>query len=40
MCNYRGDEEEIPVIVLDTPGIGDSENKDTEHIAKMVISLK
>jgi predicted GTPase len=27
-------------IVIDTPGIGDSEGRDTENIAKMVLSLK
>ena len=26
--------------MIDTPGIGDSEGRDTEHIAKMVINLK
>ena len=28
------------MIIIDTPGIGDSENRDTEHNAKMVLSLK
>jgi predicted GTPase len=32
--------EEDPVIVIDTPGIGDSKNRDTKHIAEMVVGLK
>lgn len=28
------------MIIVDTPGIGDSQGRDTEHIAKMVFSLK
>ena len=31
---------ETPVIVIDTPGIGDSRNRDTKHIAMMVNGLK
>ncbi len=34
------DSEHYPIIVLDTPGIGDSSNRDTSHIANMVIRLK
>jgi len=26
--------------VIDTPGIGDSRNRDTKHIAEMVVGLK
>lgn len=26
--------------MIDTPGIGDSEGRDTDHIANMVYSLK
>ena len=28
------------MIVIDTPGIGDTENRDTEHIANIVFRLK
>ena len=28
------------LIVIDTPGFGDSKGRDTDHIAKMVINLK
>ena len=31
---------EDPVIVIDTPGIGDSRNRDTKHVANMVKDLK
>ncbi len=27
-------------MIIDTPGIGDSRNRDTKHIAEMVASLK
>ncbi len=40
VTKWRGDSKEEPLIVIDTPGIGDSEGRDTKHIAKMVISLK
>jgi predicted GTPase len=32
--------EEMPVIVTDTPGFGDSMGRDTAHIADMVFKLK
>jgi hypothetical protein len=32
--------QEDPVIYIDTPGIGDSRNRDTKHIAMMVNGLK
>ncbi len=35
-----GSDENEPVIIIDTPGIGDSKGRDTEHIAKMVMNLK
>jgi predicted GTPase len=38
--NFRGVKSNPPVIVIDTPGIGDSKGRDTQHIAKMVFSLK
>jgi predicted RNA-binding protein with RPS1 domain len=34
------DEEEEPVIIIDTPGFGDSKGRDTEHIANMVMNLR
>ena len=34
------DNNKDPVIVIDTPGFGDSKNRDTQHIARMVFSLK
>ena len=40
MTNWFGQDIESPVIVIDTPGIGDSEGKDTEHITDMVSTLK
>jgi len=30
----------MKVIVIDTPGLGDTDNRDTAHLAKMVISFK
>ena len=38
--NWLGQPEKGPVIVLDTPGMGDSRNKDTGHIAQIVSRLK
>jgi len=35
-----GDEEAEPVIIIDTPGFGDSKGRDTEHIANMVMNLR
>jgi len=35
-----GSDKNDPVIIIDTPGIGDSKGRDTEHIAKMVMNLK
>lgn len=37
---HVGSDEIEPVIIIDTPGIGDSKGRDTEHIAKMVMNLK
>jgi len=28
------------MIIIDTPGLGDTEGRDSEHIAKMVFDLK
>lgn len=38
--NFRGKKDEPLFIITDTPGIGDSAGRDTQHIAKMVFSLK
>jgi predicted GTPase len=35
-----GNDKNEPLIVIDTPGFGDSKGRDTKHIANMVISLK
>jgi len=40
LTRWQGRKEEDPIIVLDTPGLGDSKNRDTEHIANLVCSLK
>jgi len=40
VTNWFGQNGEKPVMVIDTPGIGDSEGRDTDHIADMVTSLK
>jgi predicted GTPase len=39
---FRNDrnQKELPCIILDTPGLGDSKMRDTEHIAGIVKSLK
>jgi len=35
-----GSDKNEPIIIIDTPGFGDSKGRDTEHIAKMVMNLK
>ena len=40
LTRWQGIKEEEPVIVLDTPGFGDSKHRDTEHIANVVCGLK
>eukprot|EP00347_Sterkiella_histriomuscorum_P019669 403340739 len=40
VTNWFGDSRETPLILIDTPGLGDSEGRDTEHIANMVSGLK
>lgn len=35
-----GNENNDPIIIIDTPGFGDSKGRDTEHIANMVMNLK
>ena len=40
LAKWLGDTNEQPVLVLDTPGIGDTKNRDTKHIAEMVVRLK
>eukprot|EP00347_Sterkiella_histriomuscorum_P016428 403353215 len=38
--NWYGDEKQTQLLVLDTPGIGDSMSRDTNHITNMVQRLK
>ncbi len=40
VSHFLGKKDEPVFIITDTPGIGDSKGRDTEHIAKMVFSLK
>ena len=40
LTRWQGIKEEEPVIVLDTPGFGDSKHRETEHIANVVCGLK
>ena len=40
VTTWEGKPDTEKIIVVDTPGIGDSEGRDTEHIANMVTSLK
>jgi predicted GTPase len=40
LARWMVDTTEEPIIVLDTPGIGDTQNRDTKHIAEMVVRLK
>lgn len=37
---FLGENNRDKVIIIDTPGIGDSKGRDTEHIANMVYNLK
>jgi predicted GTPase len=37
---FQGENDQDKVIIIDTPGIGDSKGRDTEHIANMVYNLK
>ena len=38
LTRWMGTEE--PVLVLDTPGAGDTQNRDTKNIAEIVVRLK
>ena len=40
LTRWFNEPNEDPVIVIDTPGIGDSKGRDTKHIAEMVVGLK
>jgi predicted GTPase len=40
LTRWQNKQTEEPVIVIDTPGIGDSRNRDTKHIGMMVNGLK
>ena len=40
MTRWFNKPNEDPVIVIDTPGTGDSKGRDTKHIAEMVVGLK
>jgi predicted GTPase len=37
---WFGQKDEPEFIAIDTPGLGDSEGRDTQHIANMVAKLK
>jgi predicted GTPase len=37
---WLGDTKKETILLIDTPGIGDSKNRDTENIANMVMRLK
>ena len=39
MANWFGDKTKEKIFVIDTPGFGDSDGKDTLNIAKMVCAL-
>jgi predicted GTPase len=30
----------VPTLIIDTPGFGDTEGRDSQHLAEMVIALK
>ena len=40
LTRWENKPSEDPVIVIDTPGLGDSRNRDTKNIALMVNGLK
>jgi predicted GTPase len=40
VIRWRKEPKGEPSIIIDTPGLGDSKGRDTEHIANMVIDLK
>jgi predicted GTPase len=40
LTNWFGDKHNEKIFVLDTPGLGDSEGRDTKHIVEMVCAIK
>lgn len=40
VTTWYNERVQSPVMIIDTPGIGDSEGRDTEHIANIVNGLK
>lgn len=40
VTRYRGISDDLPIICIDTPGFGDSEGRDGNHITNIVNSLK
>ena len=38
--NWFGEQSQRSLMITDTPGLGDSESRDTEHITQMVQGLK
>ncbi len=40
ITTWFGKQDESKIIMIDTPGIGDSKGKDTDHIANIVAQLK
>jgi predicted GTPase len=39
LTNWYGNKDKESIFVLDTPGLGDSKGRDTEHIAEMICAL-
>lgn len=40
IANWFGNENEGKVLIIDTPGLGDSDRRDTNHITNMAKSIK
>jgi hypothetical protein len=40
LTRWMGSSTEEPVLVLDTPGIGDTQNRDTKNIAEIGVRLQ
>lgn len=40
VATFLQNKPDQPVIIMDTPGLGDSEGRDTKHLANMVVDLK
>ncbi len=40
LTHWFGDKQLEKIFVLDTPGLGDSEGRDTKHIAEMICAIQ